>query len=443
MTGRGRRSRTCCPGCARAAAPTSRARPATAGRSRRPRLEPRRGRPGRPGAGRRAAGPPRPALRLPRARVDGRRGAARASRVKVRFAGQDVDGFVVERVDDQRPRRAARAAAPGGQRRAGADAGRRRAGRRRRRALRRRPLRRTAPRGAAAARHDREAALAEPAPRAGVRSAERGGRGLGATRPAAPYLRHLARPAGRRGRSGARRPGRTGRGCSPTLAAATAGRRPRRADLRPRPPRRRRASTPPCATVLGPDQHVTLTGRRRARRPRYRDFLAGQPRRPPDRGRHPGAPPSRRSTTSAWSRSGTTATTSTPSRGRPTPTPARCCCCGPSVEGGAALVGGFARSVEADHLLQHRVGPARSRRRARPCASGSPWRHRGHRPRARARPARRRRAGARARRTTPSGAASSAGRCWCRRRGPATSCAWPATAAARRPGARPAPGRCS
>ena len=48
--------------------------------------------------------------------------AVPGARVKVRFAGQDVDGFVVERAAGDRPRRPARAAAPGGQRRAGARA---------------------------------------------------------------------------------------------------------------------------------------------------------------------------------------------------------------------------------------------------------------------------------------------------------------------------------
>ena len=55
-----------------------------------------RGRPGRAGARRRPAGPPRPALRLRRPRDDERRRAA-GVRVKVRFAGQDVDGFVIAR----------------------------------------------------------------------------------------------------------------------------------------------------------------------------------------------------------------------------------------------------------------------------------------------------------------------------------------------------------
>ena len=54
--------------------------------------------------------------------VDGRRRAARAYGSRCGSPGRDVDGFVLERVDRHRPRRVADAAAPGGQRRAGAVA---------------------------------------------------------------------------------------------------------------------------------------------------------------------------------------------------------------------------------------------------------------------------------------------------------------------------------
>ena len=57
-------------------------------------------RPGRPGAGRPAPRPPRPAVRLRRPGVAWPTTPAPGVRVKVRFAGQDVDGFVVERRAD-------------------------------------------------------------------------------------------------------------------------------------------------------------------------------------------------------------------------------------------------------------------------------------------------------------------------------------------------------
>ncbi len=86
------------------------------------------------------------------------------ARVKVRFAGQDVDGFVLERADAHRAHRPAGAAAAGRQRRAGADPGGRRPGRRGRRALRRGAVRRAAAGRAAAARHHREAAVGRRRP---------------------------------------------------------------------------------------------------------------------------------------------------------------------------------------------------------------------------------------------------------------------------------------
>ena len=82
------------------------------------------GRPGGAGAGRRAAGPPRPHLRLRRAGVDGRRRAARgAGQGAVRRPGRRRLRASSARADE-RPPRPAHPAAPGGERRAGAAAGR-------------------------------------------------------------------------------------------------------------------------------------------------------------------------------------------------------------------------------------------------------------------------------------------------------------------------------
>ncbi len=83
-------------------------------------------------------------------------------RVKVRFAGQDVDGFIVERAVHDRAHRPAPAAAPGGQRRARPDPRRRCADRRGGAALRRHPVRRAPARRTSSACHRREAAAAPP-----------------------------------------------------------------------------------------------------------------------------------------------------------------------------------------------------------------------------------------------------------------------------------------
>ena len=78
------------------------------------------------------------------------------------------DGFVLERADRSEHDGSAGAAAPGGQRRAGAVPGRRPALRPGRRPLRRHPLRRAPAGRPAAARHHREAADSVPAPEAAV-----------------------------------------------------------------------------------------------------------------------------------------------------------------------------------------------------------------------------------------------------------------------------------
>ena len=146
-------------------------------------------------------------------------------------------------------------------------------------------------------------------------------------RPGRPYdagaLVGSLAAGGRPGRSGRRCPERTGPHCW----------------LRPPPPHCPPAGARCCAspdhrdvarvdaavrTVLGEGRHVVLTADSGPA-----DALPLLPRRLPGRGAGgasaPGRPPSRRCTTWAWWRCGTTATTSTPSHGRPTRTPGRCC----------------------------------------------------------------------------------------------------------------------
>ena len=83
-----------------------------------------------------------------------------------------------------------------------------------------------------------------------------------------------------------------------------------------------------CAEVLGPDGYVTLVGRPRARR---RGIARSWPRceAAHELSSAPGRPPSRRSPISGWSRCGTTATTRTPKRARLIRMRAKCCSCGP------------------------------------------------------------------------------------------------------------------
>ena len=241
----------------------------------------RRRRSGRPGAGRPAAGAPRPHLRLRRAGVDGRAGASgRAGQGALRRAGRRrLRGRAHRR---HRARRAADPVAQDGRCRAGADAGRRGAVPPGRRALRGRELRRTTTRRAAAARHDREAGVALRRRRSGrPRRCE----DAWAAYPAAPaFLRHLRTGGTPRAVWGAA-PGEDW----PRLLAAAGSRdpggRPRHRDLRPGPPRRRPGRRrAPRAPRSRPARHPAGRGRARPALPRLPD---GQPRRPPDRGRHP------------------------------------------------------------------------------------------------------------------------------------------------------------
>ena len=114
--------------------------------------------------------------------------AVPGARVKVRFAGQDVDGYVLDRGAESDHTGRLDAAAPGGQPRAGAAPADRGPGRRARRAVRRHPLRRAAAGRPAAPRDHREGAVA--ACRAVAPRRRRGRGGLG--RPPSPARRSCA-----------------------------------------------------------------------------------------------------------------------------------------------------------------------------------------------------------------------------------------------------------
>ena len=120
--------------------------------------------------------------------------------------------------------------------------------------------------------------------------------------------------------------------------------------------------------ALGDGHHVALRADS-GPSARYRDFLAVVPGRPARSSSAPAPRPSRRSTTSAWSRSGTTATTCTPSHGRRTPTPARCCSPAPSGRAPPRWSAASRRTVEAEYLLTTGLGPRDRTRRASRCAS--------------------------------------------------------------------------
>ena len=192
-------------------------------------------------------------------------------RVKVRFAGRDVDGYVVERAREHRPRRSADPAAPGGQPRAGAVAagGRARRGLAERYAGTRSDVLRLAVPSRHAATEKQESVAAAPTRRPTTR---RGRGGLGRPRARAGVPPAPGRRRRRRARSGAPRPAPTGRPSSRT---------PRR---RPSRPAAVRWSCVPdgkdvarvdaaLTAVLGAGQHVVLTADAGPAK-RYRDFLA-------------------------------------------------------------------------------------------------------------------------------------------------------------------------
>ena len=130
-------------------------------------------------------------------------------------------------------------------------------------------------------------------------------------------------------RCGPPRPPTTGRAMVAEAVATTYAAGRGRAGLRARPPRRRPGSTPRSTERArrGPPRLPHRRRRPGGALPRLPGRL---PRRPPGRRRHPLGGVRARSTTSAWSCCGTTATTCTPSRARPTPTPARCSSRAPS-----------------------------------------------------------------------------------------------------------------
>ena len=274
-------------------------------------------------------------------------------RLRVRFAGRLVDGFLLERVADSAhagtlawveqvvspepvlTAEVARAVPGGG-----------------------RPVRRRAGRRAAAGR----AAAARP-----------GGGGAGArprTRIRAPAAaaRRAAAPAGGATRAvrpcwtrwpaaGAAHavwqalPGESWAERLAEAAAATVGRRPGRAAGACPTSGTSTALHAACAARLGAD--AGGRAHRRAGAGRALPAVAGGAPRPgAGRRRHPvrGVRPGRAS--SAWSRSGTTATTCTPSRGRPTRTCATSCCCARTRPARRCWSAGFARTAEAQLLVE-------------------------------------------------------------------------------------------
>ena len=123
---------------------------------------------------------------------------------------------------------------------------------------------------------------------------------------------------------------------------------------------------------------------------RYRRWLAGAPRRGAGRGGHPVGRCSPRSTGPGCSPSGTTATTCTRSPARPTRTSATCSLLRAHAAGAALLVGGFARTAEAQVLVesgwaQEVVADRATRAGRRPAGHGAERDREPARPRSRTR----------------------------------------------------------
>ena len=374
--------------------------------------------------------------------------AVPGARVKVRFAGQDVDGFVVERARPDRPRRPAAAAAPGGERRAGADPEIAALARRGRRALRRQ----CAPtccgwRCRRGTRPTEKAAVA--AADAAARRRRRRAPPWGGYRAGDGVPRHLADGGAPRAvwTAAARR--RTGRALLAHAAAATlaAGRGAlicvpdrrdvARVDARADRGARARATHVTLTADAGPGRALPRLPRGQPRRPRIvvgtraaafapvhdlglvviwddGDDLHAEPRAP--------YPHTREVLLLRAEQRG---------RGR---------------------AGRRVRPQRRGRVpARDRLGPARSPRRADACASGSRVAVAGAATRARPRPARAARMPRRP--TTRSATALETARCWCRRRAPATppslACercrtparCRPAPARSRSPG-RPTPPAC-
>ena len=357
-------------------------------------------------------------------------------RVKVRFAGRDVDGFVLERAAGDRPRRLADAAAAGGQRRAGAAARRWRpspAELAERYAGTRSDVLRLAVPGRHAATEKKESVAAVPPPAYDSAAAEAA---WADHAPGAAYLGHLAGGGTPRAVWGAA-PGTDW----PTLVAHAV-----------------------AATLAGGRGALVVRPRRQGRRPgrRRADRGAGcRPARRADRGRRPGPAlprlPRRRARSPAGRgrhpRRGVRA-----GRGlglvviwddgddlhaeprAPYPHARETLLLRAEREGAAALVGGFAierRGRAAGPLglgAPARRAPRGAARRGSPCRSRAPTSTRWPATRWRGPP------GCRPRCTTPSATPSRPARCSCRPRAAATPRRWPASGAAPRPAAGSAPG---
>ena len=361
------------------------------------------------------------------------------ARVKVRFAGQDVDAFVVARAAASDHPGTAGAAAPRGERRAGARPRDRRAERRRRRAVRRQP-RADVLRLAVPPRH----ATTEPrAVAAGATPARaRPGRG-----PAAwadhEHGRRLPRATWPQG--GAPRAvwsAAPGTDWPRLVAHAVAAAVPRgrgRAGLRARPPRRRPGVGARSTAVLGAGTHVALTADD-GPAPRATDASCAVSRGArPGRRRHPlrvvrpGARPRPGRDLGRRRRPARRAARAVPPHPRDAPA--------------ARRAAGHRRPGR--RLRAHRRGavPAAHRLGPRDRAAPASWSGRDRDPRRRRADRARERdphaAGARmpAEVHRRSGRRSSTVRSSCRPRGWATRRPWPASAAASRPGAAPAPAR--
>ena len=309
-----------------------------------------------------------------------------------------------------------------------------------RRPLRRHPLRRAPAGGPAPARHHREAAVAAPAPTPAVDP----------TPAAAAWAEHehgrrVPAPPGRgrqpRARCGRRRPGHRLADAARPRRGRDVRRRARRAGLRARPARTSPGSTAALTAVLGEGHHVALTADVGPAAP-----LPRVPRRLPrgaaDRRRHPRRRASRPvhdlGLVVVWDDGDDLHAEPR----APYPHTRETLLLRAEREGAGVLVGGFARTVEAEYLL--RTGWARELVAARATCCGGGCRSPSPAPPTASSSATRSPAppGSRARSTRRSAAAlqqrPGAGADpphRLRRR------AWPASAAAPRPGARPAPAR--
>ena len=292
--------------------------------------------------------------------------AVPGARVKVRFAGQDVDAYVVaraaasdhdgrlsplRRVVSAEPVLAPEIAA------LSADVARRYAG------ARADVLRLAVPPRHATAEKKESVPAPPPDARTGGRR-----RSTGPSTSTAPPSRRRSPPGARRARSGRRPRVPTGRRCSPRRPWR---RTPRAAGRCSASPTARTSTgwTPRCWPRWG--RATTWRCGRTAARRRATATSWPSPAAPGASSSAPAPPRSRPCTTSAWSRSGTTATTCTPSPGRRTPTPARCCSPAPSGRAPPRW-SAASRAPSRRSTSSPPAGPARSPRPGSRSASGSP-----------------------------------------------------------------------